>query len=64
MVLVVFGIILLAMTLVAGKFMKKEVTNPNCSEDVNDVKHNKILYKICLIVAIAMIVIGIIVGLF
>lgn len=64
MALTVFGSILLVMTLVAGKFMAKEPENPDCGADVADVKNNKILYKTCLIVSIAMIVIGIIVGLF
>lgn len=63
MALTVFGSILLVMTLVAGKFMAKEPENSNCGADVADVKNNKILYKTCLIVSIAMIVIGIIVGL-
>ena len=42
MALIVFGAILLVMTLVAGKFMAKEPENPNCGADVADVKNNKI----------------------
>ena len=61
MVLIVFGIILLVMTLVAGKFMKKEATNPNCSEDVNDVKANKRNYKIGLWASGIMIILGLVI---
>lgn len=58
MVLVYFGIILLVMTFIAGRFMKKEATDPNCSEDVKDVTTNKRLYRLFLIIAACMIVAG------
>ncbi len=64
MVLIVFGIILLVMTFIAGKFMKKEATDPNCSEDVNDVKANKRNYKVGLWASGIMIVVGLILELF
>lgn len=63
MALTVFGSILLVMTLVAGKFMAKKPENPNCSADVADVKNNKNLYRVCLIVSVTMIVAGLILGL-
>lgn len=61
---IVFGAILLVMTLVAGKFMAKEPENPNCGADVADVKNNKILYKVCVIISSAMIAAGLLIELF
>lgn len=63
MALIVFGAILLVMTLVAGKFMAKEPENPNCGADVADVKNNKILYKVSLIVSSIMIAAGLLIEL-
>lgn len=60
---IVFGAILLVMTLVAGKFMAKEPENPNCGADVADVKNNKILYKASLIVSSIMIAAGLLIEL-
>lgn len=60
---IVFGAILLVMTLVAGKFMAKEPENPNCGADVADVKNNKILYKVSLIVSSIMIAAGLLIEL-
>jgi len=64
MALTVFGAVLLVMTLVAGMFMAKEPENLNCRADVADVKNNKILYKVCVIVSSAMIVAGLLIKLF
>ena len=64
MAVLVFGAILLVMTLVAGKFMAKEPENPNCGADVADVKNNKRLYKISVIVSSIMIVAGLLIELF
>ena len=61
MVFIVFGIILLVMTLIAGKIMKKKPTNPNCNEDVNDVKANKRNYKIGLWASGIMIILGLVI---
>lgn len=58
---IVFGAILLVMTLVTGKFMVKEPKNPNCEVDV---KNNKILYKVCVIISSAMIAAGLLIELF
>lgn len=41
----VFGGIFLIMTLIGGMRMKKEVTDPNCAEDVHNVRMNLKWYK-------------------
>lgn len=58
--LIVFGLIFLVMTLIAKHYMKKEAENPNCSEDVNDVKANWTLFKVLLPIEILMIVVGLV----
>jgi len=54
----VFGGIFLLMTIINYIFMKKEVTDPNCSEDVNGVAYNKKWGKIYLIIYSAIVLIG------
>lgn len=65
MVLIVFGVLFLVMTLVVGVFTKKEkdIENPNCSEEVNDVANNRKLYKWFIIVFVIMIIAGLIIEL-
>ena len=57
---IVFGLIFLLVTLVAGKYMMKEPENPNCSEDVVSVKTNKKTFKILLTIEALVIIAGII----
>ena len=55
---IIFGSIFLVIGLIAGTMMQKEVINPNCPEDRNDVKRNKIWYKWLMIICPIMILIG------
>lgn len=65
MVLIVFGVLFLVMTLIVGVFTKKEkdIENPNCKEEVTDVKNNRKLYKWFIIVFSLMIIVGLIIEL-
>lgn len=38
----IFGAIFLIIALIAGNMMQKEVMNPNCPEDRNNVKRNEL----------------------
>lgn len=65
MVLIVFGIIFLTMTLIVGKFTKKEkdIENPNCKEEVKDVSDNRKIFKWLIAISSVMIIIGFIIEL-
>ena len=57
--MIVFGIIFLLVTILGRSMMTTSPENPNCSEDVNDVKTNKKLYKWFLIAEILVILVGV-----
>ena len=54
----VFGGIFLIMTIINYILMKKEVTDPNCPEDVNGVAYNKKWGKIYLIIYSTIVLFG------
>ena len=56
----VFGGIFLIMTLIGGMKMKKEVTDPNCKQDIYNVAMNHKWYKILLWLWGSVTVIGLI----
>lgn len=57
--LIVFGSILLILSIILSFKLKLTVNNPNCPEEVNDVKCNKINLIITFIVGIILVLIGI-----
>jgi len=58
----IFGFIFLVISLIASKYTKKEadIENPNCSEEVNDVKTNVVLSKVLPLVSLGIILVGVI----
>ena len=61
---IIFGAIFLIIGLIAGNMMQKEVMNPNCPEDRNNVKRNKIWYKWLMIICPIIILIGLLFSIF
>ena len=61
--LIIFGLIFLVITLIAGPKLTKVVLPGQCHQADEDVANNKKWYKIFLVVSIVMIVSGIIVAL-
>lgn len=59
-----FGGIFLLITIINYLTMQKEVTNPNCPEEIRDVAYNKKWGKIYLIVYSVAVLLGIIILLF
>lgn len=57
-IFLVFGGIFLLISIINYIFMKKEVTDPNCPEDVNGVAYNKKWGKIYLIAYSSIVLIG------
>lgn len=57
--LIVFGSILLILSIILPFKLQLTVNNPNCPEEVNDVKHNKINLIITFIIGIVLVFIGI-----
>lgn len=57
----VFGTVFLILTLIRGSRMKTTVDNPNCGEEVRNVKLNKILFPTLLSIDIIIILTGIII---
>lgn len=58
----IFGFIFLVISLIASKYTKKEkdIENPNCKEEVNDVKTNVVLSKVLPLVSLGIILVGVI----
>lgn len=57
--LIVFGSILLILSIVLLFKLELTVNNPNCPEEVNNVKYNKISLIITFIVGITLVLISI-----
>lgn len=57
--LILFGSLLLLLALIVLPFLKTEVNNPNCLDEVNSVKYNKIGFISCVVIGLALIIIGI-----
>ena len=56
----IFGLIFLCINLFVIKRMKKEPTNPNCQEEINDIRTNFFWAKVLPPIDIAIILVGII----
>ena len=61
--LIVFGLIFLVITLIAGPRLTNKVLPGQCHQADEDVANNKKWYRIFLVVSIVMIVSGIIIAL-
>lgn len=56
----VFGLINLIMAIVIYPLLRKEVTNPDCEQQVKDINTNKIAFAIYLGLSVACVLTGLI----